>query len=81
MEKYYRIFGLLAIMLSACSGSSTDHANHPTDKTSAAPADEQPHRSGLFQSQRNVLDKARAVDGTIQNQAERERRAIDQQSR
>lgn len=81
MKKYYRIFSLLTIMLSACSGSSTDHANQPTDKTSAAPADEQPHRNGLLQSQRNALDKARAVDGTVRNQAERERRAIDQQSR
>ena len=44
-----------------------------------SPGDSQPAPK-LFKDQRDVLDKAKTVDGTQQNQDAEQRKAIEQQS-
>jgi outer membrane biogenesis lipoprotein LolB len=61
--------------LAGCSGSENqDQDNQPR---SPATTQDQPQ---LFQDQINALDKAKGVEGTIQEGADRERKNIDQQS-
>lgn len=62
---------LLTTVLSACD-ERPDKAPVPiTDK----PA------SGLFQDQRNALDKAKQVEKTLENKTEENKQALDQQTR
>lgn len=44
----------------------------PNDSTTPAPK--------LFKEQRDVLDKAKAVDGVVQQQGEEQRKAAEKQS-
>ena len=62
---------LLTAFLSAC--------DERPDKA-PVPHTDQP-ASGLFQDQRNALDKAKQVETTLENKIEENKQAIDQQSR
>lgn len=59
---------LLALFISACSDEHMDDEKHSSN---AAP---------LFQDQRQMLDKAKAVDAMLQESVEKQRRMIEQQS-
>jgi len=65
-----------AVLISGCSDTDDQH-------TSAQPESEtktQEQRQ-IFQDQINALDKAKDVEGTIQEGADRERQKIDDQAR
>lgn len=68
--------GLVGVLLGGCKGRETPPPEAPAD-ASAQPAT--PARSGevLFKAQRDALDKARAVEGQLQQQAHDQAKAID----
>lgn len=45
-----------------------------------SPSDNEPPPPKLFESQRNALDKAKAVDAELQKQEEERRKAMEQQA-
>ena len=65
-----------AVLISACSDTDDQHPNaQPESKTETQ---DQPR---IFQDQINALDKAKGVEGTTQEGADRDRQKIDDQSR
>jgi hypothetical protein len=68
--------GLAGALLIGCKGKETSAPEASPD----APAQSAtPQRSGevLFKAQRDALDKARAVEGQLQQQAQEQAKAID----
>jgi len=70
------VLGLAGALLGGCKGRETPPPEAPAD-ASAQPVT--PPRSGevLFKAQRDALDKARAVEGQLQQQAQDQAKAID----
>ena len=65
-----------AVLISGCSDTDDQHPHaQPESKTKTQ---DQPQ---IFQDQINALDKAKGVEGTIQQGADRDRQTIDDQSR
>jgi len=70
------VLGLAGVLLGGCKGKET-----PAPETSAdAPAQSANPQAGgdvLFKAQRDALNKARAVEGQLQQQAQEQAKAID----
>jgi len=65
-----------AVLISGCSGNDDQHTSAQPE--SATKTQDQPK---IFQDQINALDKAKGVEGTLQEGADRDRQKIDDQSR
>jgi hypothetical protein len=67
--------GLAGVLLGGCKGRETP----PEAPADASAQSATPPRSGevLFKAQRDALDKAKAVEGQLQQQAQDQAKAID----
>ncbi len=66
---------LAASAMAGCSGKDEQQASEEP-----APASADQTKPQMFQTQINALDKAKGVEGTIQQGADRDRQQIEDQS-
>ena len=64
----------LSMLLAACDQS-------PPNKPPVPHVDEAKPAAGLFQDQRNALDKAKDVGAQVEDQAQRQRETADQEGK
>jgi hypothetical protein len=68
--------GLAGLLLGGCKRADAPPPKID-DSAAASSASTRPHGDVLFSAQRDALDKAKAVEGQLQQQAQDQEKAID----
>ena len=69
--------GLAGVLLGGCKGRETPPPEAPTDASAQSANPGSSSGDVLFKAQRDALNKAKALEGQLQQQAQEQARAID----